>query len=102
MGEPPRLHEILLDWEQALVYFVTLCVKGRQHVLANDKTFHAIQLTVGEIRNWTVLAGVVMPDHVHLVVTPSEDRSLPVSDFSTAFKRMLRMTLGHQDWEWQR
>jgi hypothetical protein len=33
-----------------------------------------------------VLAGVIMPDHAHGIVSPIEDRGLSVGDFSTGFK----------------
>jgi REP-associated tyrosine transposase len=48
------------------------------------------------------MAGVIVPDHVHLVVSPVEDRSLSTGDFSHGFKRVLRKCLGQQSWEWQR
>ena len=47
------------------------------------------------------LAGVIMPDHVHWVVSPVENRDLSVGDFSHGFKRMFRRRLGPQPWEWQ-
>ena len=102
MGEPPRLSEIRLPWEKSIIYFVTLCVEDRRKVLANPKTFESIKTTIKELRRWHVLAGVIMPDHVHWIVAPIEDRELSVGDFATGFKRTLRKTLGSQPWEWQR
>jgi len=102
MGEPPRLSEIQLPWEKSIIYFVTLCVEDRRKVLANPKTFEAIKATVIQLRRWRVLAGVIMPDHTHWIVSPMEDRELSVGDFATGFKRILRKTLGSQPWEWQR
>ena len=102
MGEPPRLSAILLPWEKSVIYFVTMCVKDRRSVLANSQVFDAIKATITRLRKWHVLAGVVMPDHAHWIVSPAEDRGLSVGDFSTGFKRVLRKTLGLQPWEWQR
>ena len=102
MGEPPRLSAILLPWEKSVIYFVTMCVKDRRNVLANSQVFDAIKATITRLRKWHVLAGVVMPDHAHWIVSPAEDRGLSVGDFSTGFKRVLRKTLGLQPWEWQR
>jgi putative transposase len=102
MGEPPRLSEIQLPWEKSIIYFVTLCVKNRRAVLANPKVFAAVKISIVELRRWRVLAGVIMPDHSHWIVSPAENRDLSVGDFATGFKRLLRKTLGSQSWDWQR
>ncbi len=87
---------------QELVYFLTICVRDRREVLANGAVFEAIRSTFKVIRSWEVIAGVVMPDQVHFVITPRDDRDLSVGDFSNAFKHLLRKQLGDQEWEWQR
>jgi putative transposase len=102
MAAPPRLSEILLPQEKAITYFVTLCVTERSDVLATDHKFDSIKAVTAQISRWNVLAGVVVPDHIHFVVTPAEDRGLSISDFSTAFKRLLRKALSEQGWQRQR
>jgi len=102
MGQPPRLSEIQLPWEKRIIYFVTFCVQDRRKVLANSETFEAIKTAIAQLRKWHVLAAVIMPDHVHLIVWPVENRERSVGDFSEGFKRVLRKTLGSQPWEWQR
>jgi putative transposase len=102
MAEPPRLSEIFLPDETPIIYFVTLCVEDRRNVLANAETFEAIKRAIAGLQKWEVLAAVVMPDHVHVIVTPVEDRGLSVGDFAAGFKRLLRKALGSQTWEWQR
>ncbi len=102
MGEPPRLSEIQLPWEKSIIYFVTLCVQDQHKVLANPRVFEAIKATITQLRRWHVLAGVVMPDHVHWIISPTGDRDLSVGDFATGFKRVLGKRLGPQQWEWQR
>src|SRR3954468_13015948 len=102
MGEPPRLSQILLPREKAIIYFVTLCVEKRCSVLASDKTFGAIKEAISQLKRWRVLSGVIMPDHLHLVITPSGDRGLSVGDFTNGFKRAVRKALAAQPWEWQR
>jgi REP element-mobilizing transposase RayT len=77
-------------------------VNGRRNVLANDEVFAAIKDTFLRIRNWQLHAGVIMPDHIHFVLSPIADRGIGVGDFSTAFKRLLRKQLQVQNWEWQR
>ncbi len=102
MSEPPRLSQILLPREKSLIYFVTVCVDGRRRVLANTQTFDAIKTSIVELRKWRLFSGVIMPDHVHFVVTPKEDRGLSAGDFSIGFKRLLRKRIGPRDWKWQR
>ena len=102
MAEPPRLSEITLPEEKSIIYFVTLCVKGRRRVVANAEMFDAIKTAIKELRRWDVLAAVIMPEHVHFIVGPREDRGLSIGDFATGLKRLVRKSLGSQDWEWQR
>jgi putative transposase len=102
MAEPLRLSEILLPDEKLIIYFVTLCIEGRRPVLANSYTLEAIKNAVAQLRRWEVMAAVIMPDHAHMIVAPIEDRDLSIGDFAGAFKRLLRKSLGSQDWEWQR
>lgn len=102
MAEPPRLSPILLPWEKSIIYFVTICVKDRRKVLSNAAVFEAIKRTIAQLKRWRVLAGVVMPDHAHWIVSPVENRELSAGDFSNALKRLLRKELDNQPWEWQR
>lgn len=102
MAQPPRLSEIRLPWEKRIIYFVTLCVQDRRKVLANSETFEAIKTAIAQLRKWHVLAVVIMPDHVHLIVSSVENRELSVGDFSTGFKRVFRKILRFQPWGWQR
>ena len=102
MAEPPRLPAILLPWEKSIIYFVTICVKDRRKVLATPEVFEAIKIAIPQLQKWHVLAAVIMPDHVHFIVSSAEDRELSVGDFSHGFKRTLRRHLGSQLWEWQR
>ena len=102
MAEPLRLTEILLPHEKEIIYFVTLCVEARKAVSSNSNTLEAIRNTIAQLRRWEVLAVVIMPDHAHLIVAPVEDRDLLIGDFAAGFKRLLRKSLGSQDWRWQR
>jgi REP element-mobilizing transposase RayT len=64
--------------------------------------FEAVKTAIRQLQKWHVLAGVIMPDHVHWIVSPVDDRELSVGDFSHGFKRTLRKYLGSHSWEWQR
>jgi putative transposase len=102
MAEPPRLPAIRLPWEKSIIYFVTICVKDRHRVLATPEVFEAIKTAIPQLQKWHVLAGVIMPDHVHWLVSPIEDRELSVGDFSHDFKRTLRKQIDPQSREWRR
>lgn len=99
MAVPPRI-PVWLRWEQEVVYFVTINVQARRRVLANPPAFAAWQATVARLTKWTVLAGVMMPDHLHLLTFP-HDRDADVGNFSAALKRWMRQQARRTDWRWQ-
>jgi putative transposase len=99
MAHPPRI-PVWIRWEEPVVYFVTMCVENRQTVLANHKAFTAFKNAAGRLRHWTVLSGVVMPDHLHVIVAPISDRDARVGNFSAAIKRWMRRDL-NASWKWQ-
>ncbi|HEY4283875.1 MAG TPA: hypothetical protein VGM62_12490 [Chthoniobacterales bacterium] len=47
-----------------------------------------------------MLSAILMPDHLHAIVTPTEDRDAKLSNCSAALKRWLRSEL-HATWKWQ-
>jgi REP element-mobilizing transposase RayT len=99
MGHPPRI-PVWLRWDQSVIYFVTLCVENREPVLANDETFIAFKNAAMRLRDWTVLAAVLMPDHLHVLVSPTKDREAKLGNFSAAIKRWTRQEL-RASWNWQ-
>ena len=98
MAVPPRI-PVLLPLDHEVVYFVTFNVAERRRVLANGPAFAAWRLAVAEIKQWTVLAGVMMPDHIHVLVYP-HDRDADVGEFSGLTKRLIRRQ-ARKDWRWQ-
>jgi REP-associated tyrosine transposase len=99
MGHPPRI-PVWLAWEQSVVYFVTICTANRRAVLANQETFRAFKLIVSNLRDWHVLAAIIMPDHLHIIVAPIKNREAKLGNFSAALKRWMREQLG-ASWQWQ-
>ena len=99
MAHPPRI-PVWLPWEQEIVYFVTFNVSGRRRVLANAPAFAAWKLAIGKLKTWTVIAGVMMPDHIHVLTYP-HDRDNDVGNFSAAIKRWMRQEARRDDWRWQ-
>ncbi len=98
MGHPPRI-PVWLSADQRVVYFITFCVAGRHKVLANDEVFAALQEAIAQLASWSVIAAVVMPDHVHLLATPAE-RDLSPGQLSAAIKRRIRRAIA-APWQWQ-
>ena len=99
MAHPPRI-PVWLRWEQSVIYFVTLCVAGRQRVLANEETLAALRRLTSRLQHWTVIAAMIMPDHLHVIATPTGDRDCKVGNLSAALKRWLRQELNAK-WTWQ-
>jgi REP element-mobilizing transposase RayT len=99
MGHPPRI-PVWLRWEQSVIYFVTVCVADRKPVLANEPGFEAFKIALAKLRDWTVLAAILMPDHLHAIVAPTKDRDAHIGNFSAALKRWMREEL-NASWTWQ-
>lgn len=94
-AQPPRLRAIFLPWDQPVIYFITICVRNRRKCPDNPQIFAAVKTIVPRIRRWEFMAGVLMPDHMHVLVAPLDDRERPAGDFSNAFKRLLRKEIAH-------
>lgn len=86
MGHPPRI-PVWLRWDQSVVYFVTICMAKRRPVLANDDAFIAFTTAAAKLRDWMILAAILMPDHLHLIATPTDDREAKLGNLSGAIKR---------------
>jgi putative transposase len=99
VGRPPRI-PVWLPWEQRVIYFVTVCVANRRRVLANETAFKAFKAAIGKLGNWTVLAAMLMPDHLHVLATPIKNRNAKPGNFSGALKRWMRQEL-NASWNWQ-
>jgi REP-associated tyrosine transposase len=83
-----------------VIYFVTICVVNRRRVLANETAFRAFKIAIGKVKNWRVLAAVLMPDHLHVIAARIENRSATLGNFSAALKRWMRQEL-NASWNWQ-
>jgi hypothetical protein len=99
MGHPPRI-PVWLRWEQSVIYFVTLCVADRKQVLANENAFIAFKNAAAKLRDWIVLAAILMPDHLHAIAIPTENRDAKISNFSAVIKRWMCQDVD-ASWKWQ-
>ena len=98
MAHPPRI-PVWLRWEQEVIYFVTFCVRDRRKVLATNEAFAAFKAALTRLGKWTVIAGLLMPDHAHLLAAP-KDRDEAIGNLTGALKRWIRQDL-QADWELQ-
>lgn len=110
MAHPPRI-PVWLPADKEVIYFITVCVAHRKRVLANDRAFAAFKIATSKLTHWEILAAVLMPDHLHAIVAPTEDRDANVGNFSAALKRWMREEINRDgkrsacpttaDWQWQ-
>ena len=99
MARPPRI-PVWLQWDQNVIYFITVCVQRRKPVLARTNVFGAIQQFCRNNPNWETIAAVVMPEHMHALVSPTQDRDERITQFSAGVKRFVRRQTSAA-WQWQ-
>jgi putative transposase len=107
MGYPPRV-PVLLPLDRHVVYFITFCVRERRPVLANPVVFAAFEEAIRQATRWNVIAAVLMPDHVHVLAGPLENRGAAVGELSGFIKRRVRRICRATipgcrsvSWQWQ-
>ena len=87
-------------------YFITFCVQDRQKVLANKFYFEgliAFLLDSPGSYGWFPGMFVVMPDHVHLIVTHSPE-AVSMGGWMKALKAITKRSIKAEpdrDWRWQ-
>ena len=106
MAHPPRI-PVWLRWDQPVVWFVTICEKDNRRVWNNPIFFEAFRAATEKLerRNlWFVRSAVIMPDHLHLLVSPLKSRDQKVGNLSAALKRWTNDELStsfRRNWTWQ-
>ena len=78
----PSLH----GCNRASIQFVTVCVKGRRPVLANDQAHELFRSILSDDSVFRVGRYVLMPDHVHLFCTPNSYPTEPLSKWVRYWK----------------
>jgi REP element-mobilizing transposase RayT len=90
------------------LYYLTICVKHRKHMLASPAIHDLLARTwreALEIHGWMVGRYVIMPDHVHFFATADAENAKDLSGFSGCWKSWTRKQLREAGWEtfsWQR
>ncbi len=83
---------------------MTFCVHGRRPALANPRAWEICRAIFDRLDQWTILAAVAMPDHLHLLTAPRHHRDASVSAFTKWFKRWFNEAYWKGDdrtWRWQ-
>lgn len=69
-------------------------------MLGNEAAFKAFKVAVGKLDKWKLLAAMLMPDHLHVIAAPINNRDTKLGNFSGALKRWMRQEL-NSTWTWQ-
>ena len=106
MARPPRISN-WLPWEQSTIYVMTFSIEDRKSILANERSWTICRAVFSRLDQWTILAAIAMPDHLHLLAAPMNDRDASVSAFAKWFKRWFNeqyweaIPAGTRTWHWQ-
>jgi len=90
--QPRRQRRLDRIFDSAPAYFLTLCTSGRARVLDNAETDANVRGFVSEsVERYGVHVDchVLMPDHVHLIVTVSPASTTTIGEWVKAFKAMV-------------
>jgi Transposase and inactivated derivatives len=83
-------------------YFITLCTKGRRRSLQNSEVTNVIKEEIRSLEGDGTLrfhAGVIMPDHLHLLIVAYE--KLTLGQIVGRMKFKSRTVLSNHQLEWQ-
>ena len=82
MNEYRHLKRLRWVWSEHPVYFTTVCLAQRQPLLTTPEIYPILLNELCALRTrhgWAVGPFVVMPDHVHLFLTPHSGPAKPLS-----------------------
>ncbi len=90
---PTREHlkriPVWIPSDQSVIYFVTTCCAERRPLFTRHEAVRvalASLLQAAERTTWLVRQVCFMPDHVHLMVSPSKDRDQSLSNVMQRWK----------------
>jgi len=99
-NKPRRQRRLDRLFDSAPAYFLTLCTYDRQQVLATSEVLDQARGFAEEsVERYGVFvdAYVLMPDHVHLIVSIAMDSKVTVGSWVKAFKAVVAM----REFKWQ-
>ncbi len=97
---PRRQRRLDRVFDSSPAYFLTLCTDGRARVLDDPETDENVRRFVSEsVGRYGVHVDcyVLMPDHVHLIVTIAAASETTIGEWVKAFKAMA----GRRRFKWQ-
>jgi len=98
---PRRQRRVPFVLQNAPTYFLTFCSAGRGEILANNLLFdRACEFikTGNDGTDFFVSALMIMPDHIHALVSISPQSEQKIGNWVRAFKR----TVGKNNTQWQK
>ena len=81
---------------------LTVCTKNRAPVLANDYVHQVLRDLWQNDQHWRVGVYVIMPDHIHLIVTLAHSNSVPLERWISWWKRESTLRAKQCDVRWQK
>ena len=83
----------------SVIVYLTVCVAGRQPVLANPESQDRLREAWLKASTWLVGRYVIMPDHLHLFCSPGVDPAESLTSWVAYWKRLVSFRIGHSFWQ---
>ena len=100
---PQRRHPakgIIEDDRTPTLIFLTVCTERRRPWLADPHIHETLVQVWRSATHWEVGPYILMPDHLHVIVSPIDARDANLGSFSAALKRWIRREV-NAAWNWQ-
>lgn len=97
-------HAVPIDrHNRSTIIFLTVCVKNRQPILANDRMHGVLRAKWISANHWLVGRYMIMPDHIHLFCAPGSIEPKPLGNWIRYWKRNVCKAIGAAEGTlWQR
>jgi putative transposase len=93
-------------WNRPTIIYLTACAAWRDvNIFAWPRAHRALLQAWGQANGWRVGRYVLMPDHVHLFCSPSDDSRWTLQAWVAYWKRLTTIMLRREDRQgsiWQR
>ena len=81
-AHPPQLQK----HNCPVIIFLTVCLNPRQPLLNNKKAHEALRIAWNQAGEWIVGYYLIMPDHIHLFCSPSNDGNTDLKKWISFWK----------------